>query len=98
MISYKNILVQTKYYIATWMHMCELRIVADTWAHVNYTVFFFIAIVVWAWYQIRDDFYFYSVICSKICHRNCSQIRAHMGYLQICDENSQIIIDSIYLW
>ena len=46
MISYKNILVQTKYYIATWMHMCELRIVADTWAHVNYTVFFFIAIVV----------------------------------------------------
>jgi len=49
---------------------------------------FFIIIVVWARYQIHDDFYFYSMTFLEICHRYRAQIRARMGYLQVCDENS----------
>ena len=43
---------------------------------------------VWARYQIHDDFYFYSMTFSEVCHRYWAQTRARMGYLQICDENS----------
>ena len=43
---------------------------------------------VWAWYQIHDDFFFYSMTFSEVCHRYWAQTRARMSYLQICDENS----------
>jgi hypothetical protein len=87
MFSYKNILVQTKYYVATWMHMWTwyLTLMPGLMLAITH----FLSLLLWFEHdQIRDDFYFHFMILLEICHGNWAQIRARMGYLQICNENS----------
>ena len=81
-----NILMQTKY-VATLDAYVNSMSYANSRLMLTITDFS-LSHAVWARYQIHDDFYFYSMTFSEVCHRYWAQTRARMSYLQICDEKS----------